>query len=162
MSQHTGTGTCVSVSTSAPATHDSGGFGALVYTQLGELESVGEINIRHETVNFTNLCSGKTSMSKGAEQGVEFDITLAMDRADAGQVIMTAARKSLTQKVSIKIEESTGDKVYLQAYVLGERVAGGAGPNDTQLTVYTLGVVAPKSGDTAVVVPYTPPPPSSS
>lgn len=162
MTQYTGTGTCVSVSTSAPATHDEAGFSALAYTQLGELETVGEINIRHDAVNFTNLCTGKTSMVKGGEQGVEFDISVAMDRVDAGQALMTAARKSLTQKMSIKIVDSAGDTVYLRAYVMGERIAGGAGPNDVRLNVYNLGVTAPATGDTAVVVLYTPPPPPSS
>lgn len=162
MSQYTGTGTCVSVAASTPATHDANGFSALTYTQLGELETVGEINIRHESINFTNLCTGKTSLSKGAEQGVEFDIGVAMDRVDAGQAIMTSARKSLTQKVSLKIVDSAGDTVYLLAYVMGERIAGGAGPNDVRLNVYSIGAIAPASGDTAVVVLFTPPPPPSS
>lgn len=152
MSQYTGSGTCVSISSAAPATHDVTGFAALTYTTLGELETVGEINIRHESVNFTNLCSGKTSLIKGAEQGVEFDIGVAMDRDDAGQAMMTTARKSLTAKLSIKIVDSAGDTVYLRAFVMGERIAGGAGPNDVRMNVYNIGVTAPATGDTAVVV----------
>lgn len=150
--QYTGTGTCVSVSAATPATHDAAGFAALTYTQLGELETLGEINLRHESVNFVNLCTGKTTLIKGAEQGVEFDIGVAMDRDDAGQALMTTARKSLTAKVAVKIGDSAGDTVYLLCYVMGERIAGGAGPNDVRMGNYTLGAVAPASGDTAVVV----------
>lgn len=152
MAQYTGSGTCVSVSASTPATHDATGFAALSYTQLGELETLGEINIRHESASFANLCTGKTTIIKGAEQGVEFDIGVAMDRDDAGQAIMTTARKSLTQKVSIKIVDNAGDTQYLLAYVMGERIAGGAGPNDVRMGNYSLGVVAPATGDTVVVV----------
>lgn len=151
--QYTGSGTCVSVSASTPATHNAAGFTALTYTQLGELESLGEINIRHDSASFANLCTGKTTIIKGAEQGIEFDITVAMDRDDAGQAIMTTARKGLNDKVAIKIVDNAGDTVYVLAYVMGERIAGGAGVNDVRMNVYSLGVIAPASADTAVVVP---------
>lgn len=151
--QYTGSGTCVSVSASTPATHNAAGFAALTYTQLGELESLGEINIRHDSASFANLCTGKTTIIKGAEQGIEFDITVAMDRDDAGQAIMTTARKGLNDKVAIKIVDNAGDTVYVLAYVMGERIAGGAGVNDVRMNVYSLGVIAPASADTAVVVP---------
>ena len=151
--QYTGSGTCVSVSAASPATHDAADFAALTYTQLGELESLGEINIRHDSASFANLCTGKTTIIKGAEQGIEFDITVAMDRDDAGQAIMTTARKGLNDKVAIKIVDNAGDTVYVLAYVMGERIAGGAGVNDVRMNVYSLGVIAPASADTAVVVP---------
>lgn len=151
--QYTGSGTCVSVSAATPATHNAAGFDALTYTQLGELESLGEINIRHDSASFANLCTGKTTIIKGAEQGIEFDITVAMDRDDAGQAIMTAARKGLNDKVAIKIVDNAGDTVYVLAYVMGERIAGGAGVNDVRMNVYSIGVIAPASADTAVVVP---------
>lgn len=150
--QYTGSGTCVSVSAASPATHDATGFAALTYTQLGELETLGEINIRNASVSFANLCTGKTTLIKGAEEGVEFPIGVAMDREDAGQAIMTTARKSLTASVSIRVVDNAGDTVYVRAYVMGERVAGGAGVNDIRMNEYTLGVIAPASGDTAVVV----------
>lgn len=152
MTQYTGSGTCVSVSASVPATHNAAGFAALTYTQLGELETLGEINIRHASVNFANLCTGKTTVIKGAEEGIEFDIGVALDRKDAGQALMTTARKSLTSKISIKVVDSAGDTVYLTCYVMSERIAGGAGVNDVRMGNYTLGAIAPASGDTAVVV----------
>lgn len=152
MAQYSGSGTCVSVSAASPATHDGAGFAALTYTTLGELESLGEINIRNASVNFANLCTGKTSLLKGAEEGVEFDIGVAMDREDAGQAIMKTARESLTAKVSIRIVDNAGDTVYVEAFVMGERVAGGAGVNDVRMNVYTIGVIAPATGLTAITV----------
>lgn len=152
MARFTGTGTCISVSIGVPATHDSAGFAALTYTILGELESLGEIEVNHEAVNFTNLCTGKTSIAKGPEGQIEFPIMVAMDRDDAGQALMTTARKNLTQIIAMKVLDSAGDIQYLRAVVLGERVSGGAASNAIRMNNYKLGVVAPATGDTVVVI----------
>lgn len=152
MTQYSGSGTCVSISAAAPASHDATGFSALTWTALGELETLGEINIRHDSISFASLCSGKTTIIKGSEQGIEVDIGVAMDRKDAGQALMTTARKSLTARMAIKIVDSAGDTVYVLAYVMGERIAGGAGVNDVRMNNYNLGVIANATGDTAVVV----------
>lgn len=143
-------GTCVSVSITAPATHNTAGFDALTWTQLGELESVGDVAIQHASVNFANLCTGKTTMLKGTEEGISIPIGVGLDRDDAGQVIMTAARASLTQVLSIKIAEANGDMLYMRAYVMGETITYGDG-NSVKRASYTLGVVAPSTGDTIVV-----------
>ena len=152
MAQYSGSGTCVSVSAASTATRDSAGYSALTFTQIGELESLGEFNIRNASVSFANLCTGKTSLLKGAEEGVEFDIGVAMDREDAGQAIMKSARESLTQRVSLRIVDNAGDTVYCDAFVMGERVAGGAGTNDVRMNVYSIGVIAPPTGLTAITV----------
>lgn len=152
MTQYTGSGTCVSISAATPATQNAAGFTALTWTLLGELETLGEINISNQSVSFANLCSGKTTIIKGVEEGIETDIGVAMDRKDAGQALMSTARKSLTAKMSMKIVESSGDTIYLQAYVMGERIAGGAGVGDVRMNNYKLGIIAPATGDTAVIV----------
>lgn len=149
---YSGSGTCLSVSAAAPATHDAAGFTALTWTQVGELESIGEFTINHATVNFTNLCTGKTSVAKGAEEAVTVAVGVALDRDDAGQTLMTTARKSLTAVYSFKIQEANGDIVYFRAHVMSERITGGSGVNDTKMGGYSLGVKAPSTGDTAVVV----------
>jgi hypothetical protein len=153
MAQFTGTGTCLSVSAAAPTAHTAAAFLALTYTAVGELETLGEINIRHEAITFSSLCTGKTSTLKGAEQGIEVDVGVAMDRKDAGQLIVSNARKSLTARLAFRIVDSAGDIAYFSAFVMGERIAGGAGVNDIRMNVYALGVIAPATGDTVIVVP---------
>lgn len=152
MAKYSGAGTCLSVSAAAPTTHDAAGFAALTWTQVGELESIGELKITHATVTFASLCTGKTSVTKGAEEAVTVPVVVALDRDDAGQTLMTTARKSLTALYSFKIAESNGDIVYFRAYVMSEVVTGGAGVNDIKKGGYDLGLNAPTSGDTAVVV----------
>lgn len=152
MARFTGAGTCLSVSAGAPATHDQTGFTALTWTQVGELESIGEIKISHAAVTFTNLCTGKTSVTKGAEEAINTNIVVALDRDDAGQALMTTARKSLTAVYSFKVLESNGDISYFRAYVMGEVITGGSGVNDVKKGGYDLGISAPATGDTVVVV----------
>lgn len=149
---YSGSGTCLSVSATAPATHDATGFAALTWTQVGELESIGEFTVSHATVSFTNLCTGKTDTNKGAQEAITVAIGVALDRDDAGQALMTTARKSLTAIYSFKIAEANGDIVYFRAFVMSERITGGSGVNDTKMGGYSLGVKAPTTGDAAVVV----------
>lgn len=153
MAPFSGSGTCLSVSAAAPATYNAAGFAALAWTTVGEIESIGEITVNHAAVNFTNLCTGKTSVNKGAEEPTTVEIGVAMDRDDAGQALMTTARKSMTAIYSFRIQEANGDIVYFQGIVMRERIAGGSGVNDTKMGGYTVGVKAPTtSPDTFIVV----------
>lgn len=158
MAQHASAKTCISVSASNPATHDEPGFSVLTYTQIGELESIGDITLRRTAISFANLCSGKTSTLKGGEEGVTVDIGVAVDRDDAGQTLMTAAYKS-PNLYSFRIEESNGDLIYFEAYVMQDSIRFG-GINDVVKGAYTLGISAPASGDT-LVIDEAPPGPST-
>lgn len=150
MATYSGSGTCVSVSAASPATHDETGFVALTWTNVGELESLGELTVNHSSVTFSNLCTGRTSVNKGAEDAIEFDITCAEDPADAGQGILRTARASLTNTVSVKIADQTGREKYVRGFVMSSREAGGAGINDTMLTTFRIGCSAPVTGSTVV------------
>lgn len=151
MTVHASSGTCVSVSASAPATHDSSGFAALTFTAVGELETIGDIAIAHAAVNFANLCTGKTTTLKGGEEAINVPIGVGLDRDDAGQALMTTARASLTAIYSFKISEANGDAMYFRAYVMGETITYG-GVTDPKKASYALGIVKPGSGATIVVV----------
>lgn len=144
-------GTCVSVSASLPATFDAAGYAALTYTQVGELEAIGEINVTHATVTFQNMCTGKTSTLKGAEEPVTVQLDVALDRDDAGQTILATARKSLTSRVAIKVAEANGDVVYFHGFVMSDTINYG-GINEVKKATYNIGVVAPATGDTILVV----------
>lgn len=153
MSNYTGAGTSVHISAAAPATYDAAGFAALSWTLVGELETLPEINVTHTTTSFTNLTTAKTSIAKGAEEAITTNITCALDRDDAGQAMLTTARKSLTAIVSVKVTEGNGDIIYFRAMVLSERITGGAGVNDNKIGSFGFGVKPPAtSGDTFIVV----------
>lgn len=124
MAQHASAETCISVSAAKPATNDEAGFDALSFTQVGELESIGDITRRKTAINFANLCTGKTTILKGGEEGISVQVSVALDRDDAGQTLMTAAYDA-TEPYSFKITESNGDIVYFQAYVMEDSIRYG-------------------------------------
>jgi hypothetical protein len=142
-------GTCIAVSAALPATHDNTGFTALTFTQIGELESIGDLTTTHAAISFANMCTGKTSTLKGVEEAVTVEIMVALDRDDAGQTLMTAARKSAND-YAFQVTEANGDKVYFTGKVMKSGVQYG-GIGDVKKAPYSIGVTAPKTGDTFVV-----------
>lgn len=144
-------GTCLSVSVAAPATHNSTGFAALTYTQVGEIESIGDVTQSRAAITFKNLCTGKTSTLKGSEEGVNIAVTVALDRDDAGQTLMSTAYASNTQILSIRIQEANNDILYFRAFVMGNTVTYGGGPDEVKRRGYSLGVVAPSGADPTIV-----------
>jgi hypothetical protein len=142
--------TCISVSVAAPATHNSTGFAALTYTQVGELETIGDVSQTRAAITFKNLCTGKTSTLKGSEEGVSIPVTVALDRDDAGQTMMSTAYASNTQILSVRIQEANGDMMYFRAFVMSNTVVYG-GPDDVKRRNYGFGVVAPSTNDPTIV-----------
>jgi hypothetical protein len=143
-------GTCIAVSAALPATQTSAGFAALTFTQIGELESVGDLVTAHAAVSFSNMCTGKTSTLKGVEEAVTVEVVVALDRDDAGQTLMTAARKSIND-YAFQVTEANGDKVYFIGKVMRDGVQFG-GIGDVKKRPYAIGVTAPSTGDTFVEV----------
>jgi hypothetical protein len=143
--------TCLSVSITAPATHNSTGFAALTYTQVGELESIGDVTQTRAAITFKNLCTGKTSTLKGSEEGVSIPVTVALDRDDAGQALMSTAYASNTQILSVRIQEANGDMMYFRGFVMSNTVAYGGGPDEVKRRSYNFGVVAPSGADPTIV-----------
>jgi hypothetical protein len=64
---------------------------------------------------------------------------------------MTTARKSLTSKVAIKVAEANGDIVFFHGFVMSDTINYG-GINEITKAQYEIGVVAPATGDTVLVV----------
>lgn len=149
MTVHASAGTCLSVSVAAPATQTSVGFAALTWTTVGELESVGDVAMTRAAVTFANMCTAKTTTLKGVEEGITIPIAVALDRDDAGQALMNTAYASNTQVLSVRVTEANGDILYMRAFVMGKSIVYG-GVTDVKKCNYSLGVVAPTTGDTIV------------
>lgn len=141
-------GTCIAVSATLPATHDAAGFQALTFTQVGELESVGDLTTTHAAVTFANLCTGKTTTLKGVEEALTIDVVVALDRNDAGQTIMSTARKS-KDDFAFQVTEANGDKTFFTGKVMRDGVQFG-GVNDVTKAPYSIGVTTPATGQTLV------------
>lgn len=141
--------TVLAVSAGSPATHNIAGFAALTFTDVGELESIGDLTVSHSPVTFANLATGKTTTLKGAEEAITVPVVCGLDRGDAGQVIMSAARKSKSD-YAFRVTEEDGSIVYFLGKVMKEGVQYG-GINDVKKAPYDIGVTTVSSGDTFIV-----------
>lgn len=136
------TGTCLSVSDSLPTTYDAAGFGALSFTQVGELESVGGMEITRNTGSFTNMCSGNTSTIKGARAAITVAVVCALDEDDAGQILMIASEAEEDELYSFCVTLANGNKDYFVGTVVRCGKTFG-GDTDPVKAPYDIAVDAP-------------------
>ena len=85
MAIQTSLGAAYAISAGEPATYDSVGFGALTYTEVGEVTALGNIGATFEDVTHTPLKTGITQHRKGGIDYGELSFPVAYDDADAGQ-----------------------------------------------------------------------------
>lgn len=111
-------GSTLACSTSAPATYDAAGYGALSYTTIGEITDLGgnlgrEYNIvSHSPVATSQVIEKKASYRLGSQ-----DIVLAWDQSDAGQDLLRAAANDADDVLSFKLTKQNGDIRYFTAQV---------------------------------------------
>lgn len=140
MSKHSSAGTCLSISKTLPATYNADGFNALNFTTVGELESVGELVMRRKKGEFSNLCTGNTSVVKGNREAITLSVVCALDENDAGQILMMKSEES-HDLYAFRIARSNGAKDYFVGTVLAAGMQFGT---DTDLVKapYDVGVQA--------------------
>lgn len=130
MALHSSAGTCLSVFAGLPATYDAQGFGTLAFTTVGELESIGGMEIRRNTGTFSNLCTKNSSTIKGSRQAMTISVVAALDEDDAGQIMMIASEAEDDELYSFCVEESNGVKNYFVGTVIacGKTFGGDTDP----------------------------------
>lgn len=112
-------GSTAHISAALPATADAAGYGALTYTKIGGLQSIGTFGATTTVVNFQPL-DGPEEKHKGPTNYGSLQLPIAHDKADAGQTLLrTAAAPTNNALYSIKLILSNGDKRYFQARVFG-------------------------------------------
>lgn len=143
MAKVNSTGTCLSVSASLPATYDAAGFGALAFTQVGELESIGDMAITRNTGTFTNLCTGNTSTIKGSRAAITVPVVCALDEDDAGQILMIASEAEKSDLYSFCVTLANGNKDYFVGTVVkvGKTIGG---DTDVIKAPYDIAIDTPK------------------
>ena len=94
MAIQTSAGATIAISASLPATQDEAGYSGLTFDKIGEVESIGPYGITYNEVTYTALDNRRVRKFKGSYNPGNSDITLAIDREDAGQTTAKAARDS--------------------------------------------------------------------
>ena len=87
----TSAGTKLFISSAAPATYNSTGFAALVWTEIGEVSEMGEFGRQYNLVTFNTLGDRRTVKRKGSYNDGTIACQMARVPDDAGQTILTPA-----------------------------------------------------------------------
>jgi hypothetical protein len=98
----TSTGVRFYASASTPATFDAVGYAALSWTEVNHITSIGESGPAREVVRLQILKDGRTQKFPGMIDDGSLPVEVAYDSADAGQNMLRANVKSLTNKMSFK------------------------------------------------------------
>lgn len=130
-------GTTLGVSASAPATYDASGYGALTFTTVGGVSSIGEFGASFEQVTHVDLDDGETQKDYGTKNAGDPSVVYRIIPSDAGQGILETAEGALN-KISIKVTRPNGLIQYAQAIVQGSPMSEASGSN-TQVVTVTLG-----------------------
>lgn len=89
----------ITTSTTPPATFNAAGYGALSYTDLGCLSSIGEFGDVSSEVTFDCIGTGRTLKLKGQRDAGNMELTVALDDTTGGFDALHAAQEN----------DSTGD-----------------------------------------------------
>lgn len=72
--------------------NDETAYAALSYTEIGEVETIGEFGDQASTVTFTALGDARVRKRKGVRDAGDLNVMVAYDARDAGQIAMIAAQ----------------------------------------------------------------------
>ena len=113
----TSAGVTIAVSTTLPATDDAAGYGALTFTNVGEITDGGEIGGTYGEVTHTPLDTRlvqalKTSFDAGSQT-----LALAVYMADGGQTILLNKLHS-DDLIAVAVTLKDGTKIYYKALVM--------------------------------------------
>lgn len=82
-------------------------YDALSYTEVAEIENLGEFGDQINQVNFTALADARVRKFKGSKDAGTINLELGLDVDDAGQAALEAARddtSAATEEYAFKVE----------------------------------------------------------
>lgn len=123
-------GSTIHVSAPAPATFDAAGYAALIWTEVGEVEDIGEYGPEDSLLTRNNLKTGITQKLKGSTNLGGIPLQMAMVPGDAGHIALEAGRVSRAP-VSVKVTFQDGMVEYFRALVMSYKKAIGSSESFT-------------------------------
>jgi hypothetical protein len=91
-----GTKVYMTSTTTNPATFDAAGYGALTFTEIKNVESVGAFGDESAEVTFDDLGEKRTKKLKGQRNSGNMALVCGLDDADAGQDLLRTAEADNT------------------------------------------------------------------
>jgi hypothetical protein len=110
-------GSTLGVSATLPATNDAAGFGALTFTNVGEITNLGEFGKVYNLVSFVDIGNRRTRKLKGSYNNGSMQLQMARDTSDAGQQeLLTALASDASYAFCVTLQNGT--KEYFTAKVM--------------------------------------------
>lgn len=119
-------GRTLAISATLPATYDAAGYGAttVVYTAIGELETIGAYGLTKEVLEFAPIATGVTTKLPGKINYGSIAVTGASMPSDAGQDIVRTATGS-SARYSLKLTNPDTSIVYFDVLSIKDEDQGG-------------------------------------
>lgn len=103
-------GVLMGIAVATPATQDAAGFGALTYTNIVGMISVGEVGDTSEDISVPYL-SGRNAHVNGAKDGGSREFAYVYEKTDPGQVLLRANNNNNVD-VSLRVTDPDGEVRY--------------------------------------------------
>jgi len=117
----TSAGTTIGISASLPATYNTAGFGALTFTEIGEVTDIPEFGRVYNLVTHNPLGDRRTVKRKGSFNDGSVALSFAYADADAGQILLaTASDDDDSYAFAVTIQDGT--IFYFSAQVMGNPI----------------------------------------
>lgn len=111
------TGSCLAISAAAPATLDEAGYGALTYTEWGEVTDFGSLGTTTNILEFTPVCTGFKEKRPSVKDSGNMAVKAMNVEADGAQVILQAAVDTTPiPAITCRLTLPTGAIRYFIAY----------------------------------------------
>jgi len=121
-------GSTLAITASLPAAVTATGFGALTFTDVGEIVNMGEFGAEYETVTHTPLSDSVVYKFKGAVNYGALELSMGRVVDDAGQVVLLEALDS-SSDYSFEVTLADGSIAYFRGKVMSYRT--GLGENNS-------------------------------
>ena len=132
MSVETTAGTSFSVCVAAPATYDLAGYGALAWTEAGEVTDLGAFGRIYQLITHKPIKTRGTKKIKGSFDEGKIPLQYGYDFDDGGQLIIDAAVLS-DDPISVRVVSQSGKVFYMRVLVMGAPLS--FGDSDKVVTV---------------------------
>ncbi|MBK5004147.1 phage tail tube protein [Pseudomonas sp. S32] len=113
---------------------------AITYTEIGEVENIGDYGDEVGDVTFASLAASRTRHLKGLADAGSVDLSIGLLDDDAGQLALQAAQKDRSRfDYPVKVLYESGVADYFAAKVMSSRKQVG-GAEDVLKRTVTVGI----------------------
>lgn len=115
-------------------------YAALAWTEIGEVEDLGEFGDQSNSVTFTALANARVRKMKGTKDAGDLTLTVGFDAGDAGQLALIAAEADSSPddygiKVQLNDSAATPTVAYFRGKVMSYRLQPGNADNVVRASV---------------------------